>query len=526
MRKFLHIIITVTIMVTFLIGCGCDSRHDKLNAIDSLADVQPDSALSLLKSMSKEMESASEATNMYYRLLLMKSKDKNDLCITKDSDIIDILGYYKEGHDNSKLPMAYYYAGRYYRENGDAPQAMECFLESYHLTMPKERKPGLLGQIGNLFLEQFYYNESLKYFIEETERSKELKDTASIINSYLDLVYAYYNLEQREKALQYCREAHDYSVEFSDKCLLPVTNCQLALLLYKSNLVQEAIPYINDALKKRNEQNPTDRRATLGTALEIYYSIGRTDSCSQYLDELAQYDHIYNRELYYKFKTFGAIDKKDNISAKDYIDEYFGVLDTIMSISENKSVKKVEQQFNYNILKKRADKAIAEKKKMNTFWIITVFLIFVITLLIIYRIRVRYKKRTTLNNQLKHIADSSTLSKDLIKTLQGRESYNKICNAISNECKNPITETDWNDLFADIDEVHPEIKEKINNLCKTSTQEYKICILTILNFSPSEIARVTFHSAASITMARERMYRKAFGKDGKAADWDYVIRNL
>ena len=218
MRKFLHIIITVTMMVTFLIGCGCDSRHDKLNAIDSLADVQPDSALSLLKSMSKEMESASEATNMYYRLLLMKSKDKNDLCITKDSDIIDILGYYKEGHDNSKLPMAYYYAGRYYRENGDAPQAMECFLESYHLTMPKERKPGLLGQIGNLFLEQFYYNESLKYFIEETERSKELKDTASIINSYLDLVYAYYNLEQREKALQYCREAHDYSVEFSDKC--------------------------------------------------------------------------------------------------------------------------------------------------------------------------------------------------------------------------------------------------------------------------------------------------------------------
>ena len=60
-------------MVTFLIGCGCDSRHDKLNAIDSLADVQPDSALSLLKNMSKEMESASEATNMYYRLLLMKS---------------------------------------------------------------------------------------------------------------------------------------------------------------------------------------------------------------------------------------------------------------------------------------------------------------------------------------------------------------------------------------------------------------------------------------------------------------------
>ena len=67
MRNFLHIIITVTIMVTFLIGCGCDSRHDKLNAIDSLADVQPDSALSLLKSMSKEAEKHEQGNGICLR---------------------------------------------------------------------------------------------------------------------------------------------------------------------------------------------------------------------------------------------------------------------------------------------------------------------------------------------------------------------------------------------------------------------------------------------------------------------------
>ncbi len=69
MKKLVYILVTVLLVLT---ACTGTSRHPQLVAADSLLLTQPDSALTLLRSMSF----SSTADRMYHYLLLA------DACIT------------------------------------------------------------------------------------------------------------------------------------------------------------------------------------------------------------------------------------------------------------------------------------------------------------------------------------------------------------------------------------------------------------------------------------------------------------
>ncbi len=67
---------------------------------------------------------------MYYQLLTIKARDKAYITHTSDSLILEVLHYYEKRKDKKHLPEAYYYAGRIYRDLGDAPQALEYFFKA------------------------------------------------------------------------------------------------------------------------------------------------------------------------------------------------------------------------------------------------------------------------------------------------------------------------------------------------------------------------------------------------------------
>ena len=126
MKANLRIFLSVCALLS-LFACGHKPYPHSLIAADSLTSVNPDSAIALLNSLKGEMNSAPEATQVYYRLLCIKANDKAYKDHTSDSLILPILHYYIEKNDECHLPEAYYYAGRVYRDLGDAPQALGYF---------------------------------------------------------------------------------------------------------------------------------------------------------------------------------------------------------------------------------------------------------------------------------------------------------------------------------------------------------------------------------------------------------------
>ena len=129
--KHLLLCLIVAILSGLLASCSRGLQYPAvLETADSLAYVNPDSAVALLRSVEAEMTASQPAVRHLYDLMTLKAQDKADLPLTSDSLILDILHYYEHGGDPNILPEAYYYAGRVYRELGDAPQAIGYFQKA------------------------------------------------------------------------------------------------------------------------------------------------------------------------------------------------------------------------------------------------------------------------------------------------------------------------------------------------------------------------------------------------------------
>ena len=101
-------------LLATLLMAGCNGRDypPELVVLDSLADVNPDSACQELHRLNSQMMQASEPTRNYYLLLCIKAEDKADQPHANDSLIFTLVSYYENGGDPNLLPLAYYYAGR------------------------------------------------------------------------------------------------------------------------------------------------------------------------------------------------------------------------------------------------------------------------------------------------------------------------------------------------------------------------------------------------------------------------------
>ena len=122
----------VYIYIICVIGIlsGCDGKHypQVLLEADSLAIHKPYLAKELLTKIEKQMADEPEDVRMYYRLLQIKSDDRNFEPHTSDSTILEIVSYYESHPNPDLLKQAYYYAARTYISLQDATLA-EAYFE-------------------------------------------------------------------------------------------------------------------------------------------------------------------------------------------------------------------------------------------------------------------------------------------------------------------------------------------------------------------------------------------------------------
>lgn len=158
-----------------------------LQTADSLASACPDSARSLLASLAEQMNEAPEATRMYYYLLCIKADDKAYISHTSDSLIQVVLHYYEKNNDRQHLPEAYYYAGRVYRDLGDAPQALDYFQQAA-ISIKEQKstdsrlKSMIYYQTGLIHLYQGIYDKALEAFKQSKENTEWAKDSIFLVS--------------------------------------------------------------------------------------------------------------------------------------------------------------------------------------------------------------------------------------------------------------------------------------------------------------------------------------------------------
>lgn len=85
----------IFIIFSVLCLCACKNKPypQSLVVADSLANVQPDSAIALLSDLKAYISAEPETTQKYYQLLCIKANDKAYIRHTSDSLILPVLQY-------------------------------------------------------------------------------------------------------------------------------------------------------------------------------------------------------------------------------------------------------------------------------------------------------------------------------------------------------------------------------------------------------------------------------------------------
>ena len=185
------------LLLSYIIGLflilSLSACHDGGNATtllhqaDSLMQEFPDSALSLLESISHpEKLSGSERAD--YAIFLTRARTKLYVHESSDSLIRFAVDYYKRSWNNERKMQAYYYRGCVYRDMRCMDLAVKDFLQALKV-IPKESEYLYLGAIyenlAGCYAEQNLYKDAMHAHHKAHEiYIKQKKDDGLFRNEY------------------------------------------------------------------------------------------------------------------------------------------------------------------------------------------------------------------------------------------------------------------------------------------------------------------------------------------------------
>lgn len=579
----IRIILLSSISYIIIMTCAC-TRHSypqSLKNADSLCNTNADSAISLLRSIKKDIGHSPEYTRMYYRLLCIQAKDKADRMKPEEEkeNITAIVDYYEKHGDKDLLPIAYYYAGRIYRELKEAPQALAYMQKSKDALIDSDNTELLsrvYSQIGYLQYFQEMYDESLKMFTASYKCSKEINDTIGVILGLRDISTAYEAKNKYGKALESLQEAYCLAKQKTHIITILTVETYISSLYITMNKPDSAMKYAQNPLKNIAL---TDSSSTFSLMMDIYKLKENEDSVIYFCKQIEKVGRVYAKEDAYKNLTEIYLKRKNHSEANRCFKMYNIYKDSVKAIKRTDIVARM----NYKE-KEKENIMLQEKNNRNIIIIISasaIALILLITFILYIRYsRIRRKEQLIrhkyseqiLNENLQKSEEHINNNKRKIEMLQSRlESTDKENIELRKELErekerlfssNTIAEIgikeraaaheaimnspiyqafyrmsdntsdlhpsnkDWANLEKLINREYDNFTNKLNSLCKLSMIEYRVSMLIKLNFEPKRISNLICCSDSNISTIRSRLYFKTFGRKGGCNKWDEFISSL
>lgn len=586
----LHILYLL-LFITFgmFASCHVERRAGRLlQQIDSLLQICPDSAQTLLHVWADSIDRQPEDVRMYYNLLRVKADDKTYVTHTSDSLILKVVHYYKKHRDKRLLPEALYYAGRTYSDLKDTPRALEYYQQAVDV-MQREKLTDynllsrIYSQMGELFFYQELYDEIPSVLRKAYQCDLILKDSVNLVYDLRDMGRAFAVLNRQDSAVWYYNRAGEMAVYIKDSVLLSMVYGELAGF------------YID----WKNYQAAHEK-------LQIAWQTIDTLSMPMYYNNTAKYFYYTNQfdsaVCYYKRKlTFNSYShkasayrglakiarKQGHISqAMEYYDLYMLYDDSLKQGIRTETINKIDALYNYQKYEKENKQLKKENfKHKSLIFLLILFALFFLLLLAVFwqkfqrkeqamsfqqeklklqqekwkqysqeQIEENKKRIEMLSQQLQQAeADKDLLYQDLLlakreqvekenqsieaiqeiqqkvkESLYQTDIYNKFY-AVANNMKDSkgIISKDWKRLQNLVDETYGNFTSRLRELYpQISDKELQVCLLIKIGITPAQMATILFCSKQDISSIRSRLYMKLSGRKGSSKQCDILVQDL
>ena len=347
MIRCLYIIIGVALMM----GCT-DGRYDAvLSQIDTLMEAHPDSALLRLDSIRSLKESWPKRLRMRYDLLEAKAQNKAFVDFTSDSIAKEFTRYYDSHGTANERMTAHYLLGCVYRDLGEAPHAVDCYLDAISQadTTAKDCDFNTLScayaQMADIYYKQLLLTNSIEANKKASIYAFRSNQPKFAITNLVGMASSYILLNKRDSAELILKKANGLYLRYGLlQNALQSSNSLLYLYVDNPSKLKEAKELID---KYEELSTHFDRSLELrGDKRQFYYYKGK------YFEENNQFD---SAEYYYR-KVY-----RPNMSFVDMDPMYRGLLSVFTKRDMSDSIAKYSR-----LLTMACDSSIAQKDQALT----------------------------------------------------------------------------------------------------------------------------------------------------------------
>ena len=557
-RKPTACILLLVTACALLAGCGHSvSDADRLLArIDSLADVDPDSADLLLKPTPSPSLKGWEKDEVPL-LLRIKVDDKLYRPVTHYRDtILRLISYFEQhpkvlpsvlGSTGPALP--YLYAGRIFADLGDAPQALDYYqraldvqpagqMENGKVKIENEDARRLAKQRGLLhsFIgTQFYYQDLFENALESYKQAdlwaRLVSDTLGMIFNNRDIAEQFKYLNQNDSSLFYYQKAQYYAYAINDQNRIAEISSQIGSLYKRKGMYSQARACMQPAIDHFDSLNIS---STYSILAELHLKTNQLDSAKFYLSELLSHGNLYGKRYAYKELSKMAMNSGNIHESWSYLKLFEMEDDSIRARDNAEIVARMHAAYNYQKHERETQQLKAKNDRMRVYLLLlssaVVFMLLLAGLVVLRR---RYKRQLVQSSMgktdlLRYSYEQKTEQQKLSerKQVTGSTIYAAIQSHLGKAGDVPLSDEEWQQLHQTVNAVYPNFREKLTSLTPMNNFEYQVCLLLKIGVKPSEIASLTTHSRESVTSSRRRLYEKAMKKSGKPSDWDALVTIL
>ena len=372
-------ILFAAVVLSIAVSCTDRGIIRALDDIESCLSEHPDSALSVLDSLSTTGIQGREA-NAKFALLYSMALDKSYIDATDDSLInIAVDWYRKHGTADERL-KSYYYQGRVYQNAGDNEAAMESFVRAEASESEDNMSNGLLYKaMSGIYIQIFDFLKAELY----NNRAKECYLLAGDTDKYAGTILF-------SSDLHYANGDYNSTIACLDsvKTMLDSisTSHRNAYYIQSMRIKRDRGDRsgLSDELNQYLSSTGAENISWLDVA-DYYTYLGQYDMSETALQQYRKFHPEYKDEPAYHIATYILNDSLGDY--REALDDYINY----SLLSDSLSLVIAEQDTGF--IQERYEKNLQMEKERNTRLLVTLISVFSIILLVTIAYILRFRLR-------------------------------------------------------------------------------------------------------------------------------------
>lgn len=546
-------------VILLFTSCYDFTKNHTLVEVDNMMNSNPDSAYSILKQVAKDTASFSTSNKMYFKLLQAEAMNKKMIPMASITDMDKVLKYYTENGNENELTQANYMMGSVYRDRGNNSKAILYYNRAVHVpdTTKKDCNFRLVsriyGQLAEIYMLQRYLPMEIHMRNIEASLALKAKDTINYLGSKERMGHIYYQKGEYEKVKEICLKSYSLYKKIGRKDLAAAGLIPLADYYLRKQQPTKAKALIDEYRLKSQLIDKKGKPLTPETEYTYYYlgwcykDLGKTDSALYCYRKLLNYPNdLIDIEGGYEglMQTYQRLGNVDSV--KKYSKLYIHTNEKASVQLSSQKVSRTQALYDYTYHQQQATKVAAEHDKLLIMLFLTIATFFALAVSVYFWRKKNLKEmlELLLQNQKKEEELSSVKKeakkkeqalnkenaylKDVIKTYQQinweedvaskkQLMESDIVKKFLNYQKTRFTPfaKDWAQLETALKKFLPTFYEKLVEK-KLTDKQFRLCLLTKINCTPSDIANLFGAKIQQISNLRRNVNSKLFNQKGTA----------